>query len=137
MTKQTPTTNTGRWESAMQNFVAAKEAAESITHLADCDAIDRIYDLLDEVEQSVLSTTAPHLGAVAEKLEILWSEELFDEADPVASYKRKVIGDIRRINLLNLGVDNEEASGGMDLQGIAADWAEAVQQYERHAKSVR
>lgn len=134
MTGQTTNTNTGRWESAMENFVAAKEAADAIAHLADCDATNRIHDLLDDVTQSVYSTAAPNLGALAEKLEVYWGEELFAEDDYVASYKQRIIGDIRRNHLLAAGVGNEDASGGMDIEQAATDWADALQEYNQHAQ---
>jgi hypothetical protein len=136
MTGYTANTNTSRWESVMENFVAAKEAADAIAHLADCDATSRIDDLLDDVRQSVFSTAAPDLGALAEKLEVYWGEELFAEDDYVASYKATIVGDIRRIRLLNLGIDNEDASGGMDLERVAAQWADALQEYNLHAQFI-
>lgn len=134
MTTQVLSNHAGRWKSVMDNFVAAKEAVDAIEHLADCDATDRIRDLLDDVVQSVYSTASPDLGALAEKLEIYWGEELFAEEDYVASYKARIVGDIRRIRLLSAGIDNEDASGGMDLEKIAADWASALQEYHQHAQ---
>jgi hypothetical protein len=118
----------------MGNFVAAKEAADAIEHLAKCDTTDRVYDLLDETEERVYSTAAPDLRAVAEKLEIYWGEELFSEEDYVAPYKQRIIGDIRRTHLLNADVDNEDASGGMDLQRIAKEWATALAEYNHYVE---
>jgi hypothetical protein len=118
----------------MDNFVAAKQAVDAIEHLADCDATDRIHDLFDDVVQRVNLTAAPDLRAIAEKLEVHWGEELFAEDDYIASYKQRIIGDIRRNHLLAAGIDNEDASGGMDLACMTAEWADALQEYNQHAQ---
>src|SRR6266542_613234 len=134
MTTRIPNTDARRWKSVTANFVAAKEAVGAVAHFADCDVTNRIHDLLNDVEQSVYSTTAPDLGAVAEKLEVYWGEELFAADDYVAFYKRRIIGDIRRNHLLIAGFDNEDASGGMDLQRVAAEWADALQEHNQYAQ---
>lgn len=134
MTISVLSSESGRWKSVRANFDAAKKAADAIEHLADCDATDRIHDLLDNATQSMYLTAIPDLGALAEKLEIVWKEELSSEGDYVASYKQRIIGDIRRNHLLAVGVDNEDASGGMDLGRVATAWADALQEYNQHAQ---
>ena len=48
----------------MENFVAAKEAADAIAHLAGCNATSRIYDLLDETFESDAVKGAIALDAI-------------------------------------------------------------------------
>ena len=128
MTEYPDSTIKSCFDAAWLNLEAAQAAATAVQGLRFCHARQRIMAMLGEAADLFFDTPSPTLGAVAEKLQIQWGDELFTD-DGDADHKRIVVGDIRRLERIHAGVEEPEASGGMDLVRIASEWTSALQEY--------
>ena len=100
MTKRFTKADPVAWKQALLEFQAAKESLEILTPPFEdpilSAALDRYYD----EEEMLLTLPAPDLGAVIDKLMIMWEEEIeYNLTD--SARKRVVIDDLRRIGVLN------------------------------------
>ena len=73
-----------KFETACAKNLGAEEAALCLRRM-------------EEHEQALLRLPAPNISAVIEKLRIIWSEDLVEQTEG-ASEKRRVIGDLRRLD---------------------------------------
>lgn len=122
MAKLAPTTDETRWTSAQFNYAVAEMAWSAVDLADDCPARESVAQTVADARSSLLSVPAPDLGAVTEKLSLWWGEDLYDDSYE-SMQNRGVIGDLRRIERLNAGMEEAEASGRSDEQ--ATDLAEA------------
>lgn len=129
MTSYCDTTTKSRFDAAVMNYEAANAAAASVEPFTACHVRDSILTIVENATDTLFNTPALSLGAVAVKLEKLYGEQLFDETDYYADYRRTLIGDLRRIERILLGFEEPEASGGMDLVRIDHDWTEARREH--------
>ena len=125
------TTNLARWNSAVANHEAAEAALAAVRDKPKCGVCDDIVALAAEAHARLFRVPAPTLGALRRKLESFW--DIWDESYG-ANFKRIILGDLTRIELLLAGVDPHEASGGMDLKKLATEFAEAAREYDRYVK---
>ena len=130
MAKRYNTTKSTAWNAALLDYTAASAAAFAILEHYTSPARGRIFDLLVETIEALLKVPAPGLGAFRTKLKAYWGESLFCEYER-ASQKQRIVGDIRRIEMWLVGIEEPEASGGMDRDKIDKDWSEASSVYER------
>jgi hypothetical protein len=126
------TTNLARWNSAAANHEAAQAALAAVEESRKCSVHDEIVALAAEAHDRLFRIPAPTLGALRRKLETFWGD-VFEETYG-NQFRRIIIGDIVRLELLRAGVDPEEASGGMDLNKVASDFAEAAREYDHCAE---
>lgn len=125
-------TNSARWNAALANHEAAHAAALAMQELQDCRVRNEIFELAAGAAERLFRVPSPTIGALRVKLETLFGESIWDE-DEGGNIRRTVIGDLRRLELLLAGAEPHEASGGMDLSKLAADWAEAASKYSKSA----
>ena len=100
MTKGLTKADPVAWKGALAQFQTAKECLETLAPAIDDpilrDALDEYYD----AEEALLTLPAPDLGAVIEKLMVMWEEEIeYNLID--SARKRVVIDDLRRVGILN------------------------------------
>jgi len=119
-----------RWNNALVDYDAADAAAAAVKAHPQGRVRDDVIVLAADAADRVYRVPAPTLGGLRRKLELLWTDLWEDTAD--ANVKRTVIGDLTRIELLLAEVDPYEASGGMDLDKVAADFAEAAREYDHY-----
>ena len=124
MTNNCHNMTAAHWETAHLNYVIARKAADAVVDQPASQSRGHIFDALEEAIEALLAVPAPTLGAFAAKLVALWGESLFCEYER-ASQKRMIVGDIRRAEMLAVGVDEPEASGGMNQAKIKRDWEQA------------
>jgi len=136
MTEYADSTSKPRFDAAKLNFVAAQAAAAAVKQLNPCDVRERVLALLDDAADTFFSTPAPSLGALAQKLENYWGEELFAD-DGEAKHKRIIVGDIRRLERVHAGLEEPDANGGMDPVRIASDWTGALHAYTQCDRSAK
>lgn len=92
MTKADPAV----WEAALAKYRTAVKEQEAAPRSLDSLEFRRTMRRVWKMEQLVLDTAAPDVGAVVEKLMILWHDELNGE-DQTSLRKCKIIGDLNRI----------------------------------------
>jgi hypothetical protein len=126
------TPNLARWNSAAADHDAADAALAAVKDLPQSSIRDEIVALAAEAHDRLFRIPAPTLGALRRKLESFWGD-LFEETYG-NHFRRIVIGDTVRLELLLAGVAPEEASGGMDLKKVASDFDEAARQYDHYAE---
>jgi hypothetical protein len=129
------TTNYRRWNAALADSDAAEAATAAIKDHPNGRVRDDIVALTAEAVDRVYRVPAPTLGGLRRKLELFWTD-LWDETYG-ADFKKIVVGDLVRLELLLAGVDPYEASGGMDLEKVAADFAEAAGAYDHYIQLLR
>jgi hypothetical protein len=120
------TTISDQWNVAVTNHEAAQSAASALQDHPAGRVRHEVLCLANDACRDLFRTASPTLGAIRTKLEALWGGSLYEET-AFATVRRMVIGDLVRIELLLLGVDPSEASGGMDLAKLESDWINAVQ----------
>lgn len=123
------TPNLARWNAALADYEAADAAFVAIRDHPRSRSGDQISALATESARQLFQAPAPTIGAVRRKLECLWGDLSPDTC--ATKFKRIIIGDLRRIELLRLGVDPYEASGGMDLHKLGSDFSEVSQEFDR------
>ncbi len=94
MTDKIPTACPDQWRADLAAFRAAKTALDNHDHKADPAGIDALFDMCAEAEDKLLGQRAPDIDAVADKLMILFDEEVWQE-DEEGSQLRIMIGDLR------------------------------------------
>ena len=126
------TTNLARWNCALADHEPAEAASAAVKDHPQSRIRDDIVALAAEAHDRLFRIPAPTLGALRRKLETFWGdvcEETYGN-----QFRRIIIGDTVRLELLLAGVDPEEASGGMDLKKVASDFAEAVREYDHYVE---
>lgn len=87
------------WELALSQY---EEAVASFETEAAHDPASRTssswYRRMEDGRETLLGLAAPDLNAVIKKLHLLWGEAMFEVNDPDALNKRRLIGDLRRID---------------------------------------
>jgi hypothetical protein len=126
------TTNLARWNSAAANHAAAEAALAAVKDHPQSGIRDDIVALAAGAHNRLFRIPAPTLGALRRKLETFWGD-LFEETYG-NHFRRIIVGDTVRLELLLAGVDPEEASGGMDLKKVASDFDEAAREYDHYAE---
>jgi hypothetical protein len=96
------TADPAAWATALAKYRTAHTAYTSLPDgLAKSAADDALEDLV-VTESALLYLHSPDLSAVIAKLEVLWGEgDLFADTQ-AAEQRRMVIGDLRRISVLQL-----------------------------------
>lgn len=121
------------WNGLVAEYRVASIAAEAIEEHGWSRVRDQIKDILAEATDAVLAHPAPSLGGVALKLHLSWlALDLYDEQS--GSWRRKMIGDLRRNEMLLAGVPADEAIGGLDLAGVRQKWDEAIGHYDHQLR---
>jgi hypothetical protein len=123
------TINLARWNSAAANHAAAEAAMAAVKDHPQSGIRDDIVALAAEAHDRLFRIPAPTFGALRRKLESFW--DIWAETYGT-DFKRIILGDLTRIELLLAGVEPEEASGGMDLKKVASDFAEAARAYDHY-----
>jgi hypothetical protein len=121
-----------RWNNALVDYDAAKAAAGAVDAHRPGRVRDDVLALATEAVDRVCRVPAPTLGGLRQKLEVHWAD-LSDDTYG-ADFKRIIVGDLTRLELLLAGVDPYDASGGMDLDKLAADFTEAAREYDHHVQ---
>jgi hypothetical protein len=103
MAKHNPITARTVWETALRTYQNREltydtEAAVDMHSPASADALEKYEEALEEL----LGLPAPDHAAVIRKLTIIWGELIWDNS-PEASAKRRVIGDLKRLQFLAAG----------------------------------
>lgn len=123
------TTNLARWNSAAANHDAAEVALAAVKDLPQSGIRNDIVALAAEAHDRLFRIPAPTLGALRRKLEWFW--DIWAQTYGT-NFKRIILGDLTRIELLLAGVHPEDASGGMNLKKVASAFREAALEYDRY-----
>jgi hypothetical protein len=129
MTKTYNTPNESEWNAALANSDAADAAFAAIEHFPESRVRHDILSIKKNAADELSRIPAATLRDIHRKIELLW-DNIFEETD-VARAKRVILGDLQRLGLLEVGVDWEEASGGMDRGKYMAAWGDAASEYDR------
>lgn len=124
------TPNLARWNAGIADFEAANTALEALTEHPESRVRDDIAALATDASARLFRIPAPTLGTLRRKLEAYWGD-VFEEVYG-NEFRRVLLGDLVRIELLRAGVDPEEASGGMNLKTVASNFAEAAREYDHY-----
>ncbi len=120
-----------RWTSALSNHHVARAAWKAVEGREPCSAREQVAIIVEDAENALYAAPAPDLAAVSLKLKTRWAKELFDD-DYESSSKRRIIGDLRRIELKAAGVSEFESSGRSpeDAADLADEWRSALSDYD-------
>lgn len=129
-----PTTNQPQFDAALIDYKAAKAASDAVADYPSSQLGDQVHDLLENARETVFAVPAPRLGRVADKLDMYWGDRLLDHYWFGVEWRQTVVGDIRRNELQLAGVEEPAASGGLNMEKAAWEWAEAVQQHDHWSK---
>ena len=100
MTKRITKADPVAWKEALLEFQTAKECLESLAPAIDDPILRTALDEYYDAEEALLTLPAPDLGAVIDKLLVMWEEEIeYNLID--SARKRVVVDDLRRIGVLN------------------------------------
>ena len=135
MANRLDNTDSALWGNSILNQAIASKAWSAVEREPQCEAREQVRVVQQDARNRVYRTAAPSLGAVAAKLHMLWEAALIEE-DASASWKRMIIGDIRRLAMIAEGVSQDEASGrsGRRIQAAGEQWAAAARTYDEHEK---
>ena len=100
MTKHITKADPVAWKQAFAEFQAAKECLDTLAPAIDDPILRVALDEYYESEYALLIMPAPDLGAVIDKLMVMWEEEIEYELTDSAQ-KRVVLNDLRRIGVFN------------------------------------
>lgn len=127
MAKSSPTTENARWASAQNNLRVANLAWSAIDLEENCPAREKVARTLTKARMALFSVPARSISDVAEKLSIWWGEAIWAD-DYEAHQNRIVIGDLRRIALQSVGVEEPEVSGRSPEEAteLAEKWRAAL-----------
>ena len=95
MAAKTPIPNPVGWKLDLKAYRAAQTAIENHDHHADPGATNTLYEAAKKSEDKVLAQPAPDVGAIADKLLILWGEKVWSELEE-GEQMRMIVGDLRR-----------------------------------------
>ena len=101
MNEDLTTADPAAWKAALLNFKAAQIDFRA---LKDDDAAASATATImwhSDAERALLALAAPDINAVIEKLFVLFDSELWEETED-AGHKQKIIGDLRRIEILQI-----------------------------------
>ena len=131
MAKTDINTEETRWTSAEYNLSVARLAWAAVKGDMDCSARQQVALALDDAKNILYSVPAPDISGVRQKLTVWWGESLFDEDDYECHLNRILIGDLTRIQLQLLGVEEAEASGRTleEAAEHAEQWRSTVAEY--------
>ena len=132
MATDTLTPKSIRWNSALAEYKAGLAAVAALCNHSETRIRDDVINLAVDASQRLFRAPAPTLAAVREKVEAAYGESIWDETG-WASQRRRIVGDLWRIELLLADVDPAEAAGGMDLNKVTLDWSEAADDYDSKA----
>lgn len=110
MAANTSTTDFALWTSAKNNLHIAQRAWDAIEHDDDCTARQQAALNLEDCRRTLFTVPAPDIAALIDKLTVWWGKTLYNENE-LGALRRKVIGDLRRIELCAAGVEEADASG--------------------------
>ena len=132
---KTEYTEESRWTSAEYNLSVARLAWSAVKGDMDCSARQQVALALDDAKNILYSVPAPDISGVRQKLAVWWGESLFEDSY-ASSVNCKVIGDLTRIELQLLGVEEAEASGRTPEEAAeqADAWQAAHREYHDHAR---
>lgn len=127
MANDANTTEVAHWNSAKFNHTVAHRAWSIVDLEEDCPARQQVALTLEDARTKLFTAPVPDIAALIEKLQIWWGEALWDN-NYESDCNRRVIGDLRRIQLELAGADDREASGRSPKQAAAdlAAWQAAL-----------
>jgi hypothetical protein len=99
MNEELTTADPVAWRAALLNFKAAQVDFRSLKDADDVPAAAATCLRYSDAERALLALAAPDINAVIEKLFVLFDSELWEETED-ACHKQRVIGDLRRIEIL-------------------------------------
>lgn len=134
MAKHYGTTILSRFDSAFIDYACAEAAANAIEDNPASPARDRILKVLADTVDTIFASAAPTLGGVARKLEVYWGQRLFHVDWSGVDWRQRVVGDLRRIEMQLAGIEEPDASGGMDMEIVERDWTAALRQHDHWAQ---
>lgn len=129
----TTTTKCAGWNAAVFDYDTAKAALYAVSAKPLSPLRVQITNSLNDARQIVFAVRSLRLRGVRDKVKAYWGEAIYNEDGPPIEWRQRVIGDLFRIELQNAGVEEPDASGGLDMTKAAIDWAEALQQFEQRA----
>jgi hypothetical protein len=118
------------WNDILVDYQVAKTAAEAVSIKPACRVRELIFETFAETVRTIQHAPAPNLNALVEKLHVYWRAGDLGDGSYGNDFRRKIIGDLRRIALERAGVDGPEASGRLDPLEIQRRWADAFRDYE-------
>ena len=133
MAKKTVSRNIEQWNDVLLDYRVAKAATEAVAIYPECWNRSFIYQLFEGAVRAVQHTPASTLSGIVEKLQVYWRAGDLADGSYGNNFRIQILGDLRRIERLQAGVEEPHASGGMDLDGIERKWNEMVSNFKRYS----
>ena len=122
------------WNDVLVDYQVAKAAAEAVSNKPACRVREQIFETFAETVRTIQHTSAPDLTAIVEKLQVYWRAGDLADGSYGNDFRRKIIGDLRRIERQRAGVAEPHASGGMDIRQVEHRWAETLRDYDHYSR---
>lgn len=121
-----------RWNTVLSNLETLDAAVIAEDEQRPGSVRGQTLSLYVAAAKQFFGVAAPTLGGLRHKLEVYWGD-VFEDVHG-NNFKRIAMGDLVRLELLHVGVDADEASGGMNLEKVASDWAAAAREYDHYVQ---
>ena len=96
MTTNTPKASRGQFTADLEEFRVAQKALNSHDHHTHPDDTNALFEACALAEEKLLAQPAPDVGAVADKLTVLWADAIWSELQE-GEQMRQILGDLRRL----------------------------------------
>ena len=136
MAEEFDSTIPNSWNDVLVDYQVAKAAAEAVAIKPACRVREQIFETFAETVRTIQHTPAPDLKALVEKLQVYWRAGDLTDGSYGNDFRRKIIGDLRRIALQRAGVDEPGASGRTDPLEIQRRWTDAFGDYEHYSQRI-
>ena len=121
------------WHLAVENLAVAQTAYAAVEGTPPCPARIEIERTIRTAKERLYSTPAPDLNAVTTKLATLWNEEELWGTDLMCPHRRRILGDLKRLQLTLAGIPEHEASG-RSFEQVADNNAKWITTLREHAQ---
>ena len=94
MTANLPKASRARFKADLEEYGALRLALDIFNYKGDLQGLDNLNERCTDAEDNVLGQRAPNLDAIADKLMILWEDDIWLETKK-ATQMQIIIGDLR------------------------------------------
>ena len=94
MTTNLPKASRARFKADLEEYLALSLSLDFFDYKADPQSLDPVFGRINIAAEKVLGQRAPSIDAIADKLMILWEDEIWFETNK-ATQMQIIIGDLR------------------------------------------
>ena len=89
-----PKASRARFKADLEEYYALRLALDAHNYKGDPQGVDPIFKRFNIAKEKVLTQRAPNIDSVADKLLVLWDDEIWLESEKVTP-EQLIVGDLR------------------------------------------